>query len=300
MKQHSPFYLSLYSLLLFGLLSCGGNEKKATFTKNMQTAAYGDTLESSPVLVCAEQPSLQNPQKGAIEKPHKWQPGSIIKVKFLNGDAFFRNKVKRYAKEWEKYAHIRFNFVEKGPANIRVSFYPGKGFWSYHGTNALYYSKDTATMEDVRWNDGPSMNFGWTTRKLPEAEFRQVIYHEFGHGLSLIHEHQNPSLRPISWDSAAVYAHHLQVDGWDSLMVNWNVFRKYDTTITQYSAYDRASIMHYAIPAFLVKDPADVVPWNSVLSATDKAFIALMYPRPIAVRPRETERSGSENGIGGR
>lgn len=52
----------------------------------------------------------------------------------------------------------------------------------------------------------------------------------------------------------------------------------YSTTQTQYSAYDTQSIMHYSISSALTTNGFSVGN-NSVLSATDKQFIATVYPR---------------------
>ena len=58
------------------------------------------------------------------------------------------------------------------------------------------------------------------------------------------------------------------------------VFRRYSGfPVTNFSAYDRLSIMHYAIPAQFVLDPSDAVGWNTSRSQTDKRYAALWYPK---------------------
>jgi hypothetical protein len=49
--------------------------------------------------------------------------------------------------------------------------------------------------------------------------------------------------------------------------------------ITNFSAYDRLSIMHYAIPAQFVLDPSDAVGWNTSRSPADRRYAALWYPK---------------------
>ena len=57
-----------------------------------------------------------------------------------------------------------------------------------------------------------------------------------------------------------------------------NLFAKYSTTQTQYSAYDTQSIMHYSISSSLTTNGFSVGS-NTVLSTTDKQFIASVYPK---------------------
>lgn len=60
--------------------------------------------------------------------------------------------------------------------------------------------------------------------------------------------------------------------------VDSNLFAKYSTTQTQYSAYDTQSIMHYSISSSLTTNGFSVGS-NTVLSTTDKQFIASVYPK---------------------
>jgi hypothetical protein len=205
-----------------------------------------------------------------------WQMGATLRVKFLSGTALQKEKVVRYAKEWSKYCSIKFNFVETGPADIRVNFRQDKTSWSLIGTASLYWSIDPGTNLAYASGDGPSMNFGWFTEGTEELEYSSVIIHEFGHALSLIHEHQSPAAG-IPWDSVKVYAHYKNI-GWSDTEVNANVFEKYKGEITQMSQYDKHSIMHYPIADTLLKNPAYAVGWNRELSSVDKAYIRKLYP----------------------
>jgi len=64
---------------------------------------------------------------------------------------------------------------------------------------------------------------------------------------------------------------------WDQETVDINIFETYSSTQTNFSAYDPESIMHYPIPAELTLNGYEIG-WNRVLSETDKAFIATIYP----------------------
>ena len=120
------------------------------------------------------------------------------------------------------------------------------------------------------------MNFGWLTDRTPAYEIKRTVLHEFGHALGLLHEHQNPA-GGIPWDEAAVYDHYWRTQGWDRQMTYSNVMATAKRDVTQYSAYDRASIMHYPVSAQLTGGQYSVG-MNSELSGTDKMYIARLYP----------------------
>lgn len=204
--------------------------------------------------------------RGAVINSVKWPKGSVITVRLYGGTTKVRQKVEEYAKEWSNYANITFKFVTRGTAQIRVTFTPG-GSYSYLGTAALR-----------RPSDAETMNFGWFDDNTSDAEFSRTTIHEFGHALGMIHEHQNP-VASIPWDSTAVYAYYKGAPNyWDTTKVNTNLFDKYSATQTQYSAYDPKSIMHYSVSSALTTNGFSVG-YNNVLSDTDKAFIAQVYPQ---------------------
>jgi hypothetical protein len=193
-----------------------------------------------------------------------WADGRTLRVKLLGGSPFVQGKVNQYALAWKDCANITLQFVTSGDAEIRVSFNPG-GSWSYVGTDNLVISAGQ-----------PTMNYGWFTDSTPDDEFSRVIIHEFGHALGCIHEHQSPAAN-IPWNKPAVYAYYQQTQGWSPAQVDVNIFDLYAQSTTQYSAFDTQSIMLYAIPASLTTNGFSTG-WNRVLSATDKSFIAGVYP----------------------
>ncbi|TAF34286.1 MAG: hypothetical protein EAZ57_00080 [Cytophagales bacterium] len=194
-----------------------------------------------------------------------WDAGSTIRVKFMaGGTPYVRGKVRTYAREWSKYANIKFSFVESGSAEIRISFKRNSGSWSYIGKDAL--NRDQSE---------PTMNFGWLYDNTDEDEFRRVILHEFGHALGLLHEHQHSS-GGVPWDTEAVYRYY-DKQGWSRDYTYDNVIKRYNTSHTQFTKYDRQSIMHYAIPNELTKGDFEVG-WNTRLSPQDIQFIKKAYP----------------------
>lgn len=193
----------------------------------------------------------------------KWHPDRrTLSVDFVETQPFI-DKVIKAASGWHAVMALRFQFG-KGSPDILISFAP-TGSWSYIGTDSAYYSRKGI----------PSMNFGWFDTSTDDSEFRRTTLHEFGHALSLIHEHQHPG-GTISWKKEAVYAYYKGL-GWGADKVDQNIFRKYDIAQVNGSAYDRSSIMHYPIPAELVEKASDVVGWNTDLSANDRQVVGALY-----------------------
>ncbi|KAF3159416.1 hypothetical protein TWF751_000787 [Orbilia oligospora] len=231
----------------------------------------------------------------ALHKPHKipgqnltqtvpgnslWKTGQTIKIRLLGGSQSLRRKVIRYAREWEKYANICFEFSRGGKSDVRISFDQYKDSYSYLGTDAISIPPDTATMN-------LALNDHTTTERV-----RAVVLHEFGHLLGCIHEHSSPA-SSIPWNEAAVYDYYRRC-GWDWAKTYHNVLWKYDEkTISQFSEFDPKSIMIYPIDesVLLPGNSRFVTPWNTRLSATDKEFIGKLYPFPEGgERPRRSTR----------
>jgi hypothetical protein len=201
----------------------------------------------------------------AILTGKKWDNGRTLKVSFLDGLPEVQQRVIPFARQWESFANLTFDVGDHADADIRISFAQA-GSWSYLGTDALGIRSDL-----------PTMNFGWLTPEVSDREYERVVTHEFGHALGAIHEHQSPGA-PIPWDKEKVYAFYAgPPNNWTRDQVDVNLFQHYAATVTQFSAFDRESIMLYAIPNDLTVGDWEVG-WNTKISGTDKAFIATLYP----------------------
>lgn len=206
--------------------------------------------------------------RAAVLDESKWQPGTQIAVRFLEGDGRLRQRVRSVAEEWTgpDMARLGLDFVDEGPADIRIAFRPGNGSWSYLGTDAQQIPAPQ-----------PTMNYGWLTPESSDDELRRVVLHEFGHALGLIHEHQNPNT-PIPWNRPAVIADLSQPpNSWTLEMIENNIFKRYDPAEVSSTPADEESIMMYPIPASWTTNgfSADL---NNELSQTDKDFIRSAYP----------------------
>ncbi len=194
-----------------------------------------------------------------------WQNGRTLRIRFLDGVAALRAKVEDIVHTWSQFANLTFEVGDAADAELRVSF-SGVGSWSYIGTDALAIPQNEATV-----------NFGWLTPSTSNEEARRVVLHEFGHALGCIHEHQSPAAG-IPWDKEAVYAYYAGPPNyWSRADVDNNLFRTYSRTITQFSEFDKDSIMIYPIPKEHTIGGFEVG-WNRELSATDQEFIGVLYP----------------------
>jgi len=231
-------------------------------------AAIGENPDNAPALPRGSRlPGvfMDSPLALAALTGKLWKPGRTLRVRFLDGDPAVQKRIEPFAQEWSKYANLKFVFGNDPNAEIRISFSQA-GSWSYIGTDALTIPKTQ-----------PTMNFGWLTPSTPNDEYSRVVVHEFGHAIGCIHEHQNPSTN-IPWNTAAVYDYYAgPPNHWSKEQVDINLFTRYGADITQFSAFDRDSIMLYPIPNdFTVGDFE--VGWNSVLSKTDRDYVATLYP----------------------
>lgn len=203
----------------------------------------------------------------AMELERFWENGRTLRVRFLNGNNFLHEKVIEYAKQWESYANIHFEFIKSGDAEIRVAFDQGKGSWSHVGTNNL----------NIAQQSEPTMNFGWFNYLTPEDEFSRTILHEFGHALGCIHEHQSPA-KSLNWNKPFIYAEYKNSMGWSAENVDHNLFYRYDNEKITNSEYDPTSIMHYPFPKEFFLSGSET-PMNTELSKTDIEFISSKYPK---------------------
>ncbi|KAI1171560.1 hypothetical protein F4777DRAFT_582759 [Nemania sp. FL0916] len=222
-----------------------------------------------------------------VVRDRKWPQGHTIKIKLMGASDRLRRKVERYAREWTRYANIKMAFVDDvASAEVRVSFKSG-GSWSLLGTDCL--GDTTTPSPSATINYPPTMNLA-VTDTMPEAELARQVYHEFGHVLGCVHEHQNP-VGGIRWNKRLIYEYYRDNMGWDKDTVDRNVIRTYSLDRTQFSRFDRDSIMLYHFPKQLTRNGHFENP-NYVLSSSDKDFIGLEYPWDAPTPPPSADMRG--------
>jgi hypothetical protein len=190
-----------------------------------------------------------------------WMNGSTLHVRFMGGSTAQRNTAKEQAGWWSAHANLKFEFDNSPTAEIRISFDPGDGAWSYVGTDAQGIPGNEATM-NLGFIDGGTAG------------------HEFGHAIGLAHEHQNPE-GGIEWNEQVVIdALAGPPNNWPEEVTRHNVLNKYKADQINGTKFDPDSIMLYFFPAEWTLNGVATTQ-NEVPSATDKMFVggAKMYPK---------------------
>ncbi len=204
--------------------------------------------------------------RGLADNYFLWDNGKEIYVKFMSGSPALQKQIMTAAKEWEKYANIKFKQVTSGPAQIRILLTDEDGYYSMVGSQASMIPEEEQTMN----YDTTGGNF-----KYPHS-MRGTVIHEFGHAIGLLHEHSSP-VSGIQWDKEKIYAEYAEM-GWDRDMVDAQVFEAYHVSYTNGTMYDNKSIMHYPIDPNHTKNKYKV-DWNFSISEGDKQLVSLLYPK---------------------
>jgi len=207
------------------------------------------------------------PGKMAMLNAKKWEPGTVLGIRFLSGSTTLQDRVVNAANMWLQFANLAFDFRDTGSATIRIDFMEGKGSWSYIGTDALSFT-DQAT---------PTMNYGWLNDETPDEEVRRVVLHEFGHAIGMIHEHLSP-LHPVQWNREQVIKDLSgPPNNWDLQTIENNMFARIPPEDVSGTSTDPTSIMMYPIPTSWTLD-GTTAGMNISLSETDKDFVRQAYP----------------------
>jgi serralysin len=210
---------------------------------------------------------------GVILTGRKWPNGKVLKVAHMGGDPTVMRRVEETAMKWMKYVNLKLEFVgDYRQADVRIAYNKDDGSWSYLGTSIASIPREE-----------PTMNYGWLEPTTSQTEYDRVVLHEFGHTWGYPHEHSHPR-NDIPWDKPACYEYYRRTQGWTSEDVDQQVFFRYSESQTQFSEFDKRSIMLYSIPNALTIGDYEVG-WNVDLSEGDIAFAAWQYPKDVVQPP---------------
>lgn len=258
MKKIPLILMSIFMLVFF--TACSNDDESVSdsnqFTKSSANHFYGVKSVNG------------NTTKGVALRDKLWYNGTVINVKLLNDPYSKKETIKKYASEWEKYANIKFNFVEEGKADIRIGFDWNDNryiTWSYIGTDCKFErNQNEATMSFSYWDSST------------EKEIKGDVLRAFGTALGLELEHRHLEFDAGWTDRIAEY--------WEGEMsdIPWLDMKEYvfDPISTQNliktQEYDENSIMIWPFSKKYAKNTAR--DFNYELSAMDIEFISKLYP----------------------
>lgn len=133
-----------------------------------------------------------------------WMNGSTLHVRFMNGSPTEQSVAREQAEWWSQVANLKFVFDNALNAQIRITFDPNDGAWSYVGTDC----------RGIPLNE-PTMNLGFLDGG--------TAAHEFGHAIGLAHEPQNPA-GGIQWNEEVVIREAAKSPNfWDEATTRHNI-----------------------------------------------------------------------------
>lgn len=202
--------------------------------------------------------------RAVAETDKLWEPGDTIRIKFQNGTSALQDEVKQYAAEWLTYANLTFMYVAPGEdADVKIGFDTDERWlaWSAIGTDCQLIPQDEV-----------SLNFVWLEDEGASGVKAEVL-RGFGHVLGLGFEHRNPGSN-VQFKSNELVAEEYNLSEADVQ----ELITLYSTDQTNFTEYDKSSIMTITIPRTLVTKPIYATSRNTELSELDKEFIAGLYP----------------------
>jgi hypothetical protein len=207
-----------------------------------------------------------NVQKAVAIKGKYWDRGYALKIHFLEGTVEQILSMQETIEEILAPLSLTAEYVDDANlSDIRISFTPGIGSWSYLGTDCRFISKTQ-----------PTLNLGWSGK--------DVERHEFCHALNLSHEHQNPN-GGIQWNEEVVIA---ELSGppnyWDEATIRYNVLDAYSFDEVDTTNFDGESIMLYYFPEHWTLNNVSTNN-NFFLSVTDREFLTNVYGEVDTMAP---------------
>jgi len=272
-----------------------------------------DRMAAHAQLLKELKPSDGMQVQSLIAKSKRWPPGHTVTVAFRGGTTELHRQIAAAARVWPATGNIGLDFgwdpesktyrtwsvSDTAPAaDVRIGF-DHAGYWSCVGTDS--------TVSDCARANESSMNFAGFAAG-PPTGWQTIVIHEFGHALSLEHEHQNPSggcEAAFRWDDDPGYQRTQDADqnfiadpagrkpgihtvlggppnNWAKEKVDRNLRQLPDSSAYLRSEFDPRSIMRYDFPEWMYKPNTGSACRGfkaEDLSALDRQGIAQAYPR---------------------
>ena len=256
--------------------------------------------------------------RNIMDNYRSWENGTSLLVRFMNnqGSPVLRERITRYAKEWEKFANIKLKFVPDNTpvTNLRIrlgSRRDERGHNSAVGldNDQIPQSEQTMNLDTSDFLDNDffinDLKTGGPFYKFLKAKGKDLSNYTYPMFLDDVIDYPSPLPRfneqalkgttmhefghalgllheqsypgAIKWKKDTVYKYYARMD-WNKAKTDHNVLRISEQFFTNGMAYDPKSIMHYSIPAWQTEDGYSVED-NYELSEGDKKIVSAMYPK---------------------
>ncbi|MER9134746.1 M12 family metallopeptidase [Mesorhizobium sp. M0830] len=234
--------------------------------------------------------------KGVYDSLKLWDTKNKLSACFLDGDKSLKKFFVKTANEWLDGTSITVDFGDPpnfgvctgtSEEDIRISF-KQEGSWSFIGTDSLLPDAVKTASLNIQ-TDGAAFS------SLNKAWLEETILHEVGHALGLEHEHQSPEAHcddEFAWDVAIPKIE--KEWGWSEDEILFNFKQMVASPRLRTTPYDRKSIMHYALPAWMFKKGRKsrcFISQPTRISHTDRETIQAAYPADSQLQSESIKRS---------
>jgi hypothetical protein len=310
--------LGLWSCVIASLLPCGGQAHDLLVGgKMVNSPLQAAERDNAKLNFLANQARIHSVDQTKVEAArsvyyaaYRW-PKTELRICFWNGTQEQQREIMQIADVWHQAVPVMtFNYLDGGNvrvcqvsdlndfhrmADVRITLAPDtrllyhpqdlpakNGDWSYPGRSVAQNSAFPTTMNLVG-----AMSL---KQRSLLSDYYFNVRHEFGHAMSLVHEHQRQICK--GWFNIPVIAHDT---GWSEAVAKEQV-DAIDESSNAYSfigGYDIESIMQYNFaPSWYMPDrPGKGNPCrrsNQVddLSDVDKIVVAAMYQPALNETPK--------------
>jgi hypothetical protein len=222
-------------------------------------------LERLSMIMPAFQPTAESI---AVVTTKYWHTKGVkLTVDFLdNPPTALRKRILSHMNAWNKTTNVQFLESKTSP-QVRIARTPGKGHWSYLGTDIL----------SIQSNE-PTMNLDSFAMNTPDSEFYRVVRHETGHTLGCPHEHMRKELVALI-DQAKAISFFGATQGWAPDMVRRQVLTPIEqSSLLGTAQADPKSIMCYQIPGTITQSGKPIIGGLDI-DKSDYEFMSKIYPK---------------------